>query len=108
RDVPLERLWKVFGSPARRLPEDIALVQADHAHLVGPGPARMRGNDLQLRELGREVVHRERVRSAQAPPEAARRTGAHARRADMEQLRHPELIDLLEQGPEPWIVDREV
>src|SRR5690242_17100694 len=108
RDVPLQRLWEILRAPSRRLPEHVALVQADHEDLVGPRPAGVSGDDPELGKRGGQLIDRQRVRSFQPPPQPARRAGAHARGAHIYEDGNAELVDLLEQRTQLWIIDREV
>jgi hypothetical protein len=59
-------------------------VQRDGGGLVDPRPARVRHDDLQVREVRREVVDRRRVRVADPGAHAARHARAHAGGADVD------------------------
>src|SRR2546423_11941520 len=84
-------------------------MQADHQHLVGPRPSGMRGDDLELGEVGGEVVERgQGPRHVEPPAEAPRRARAHAGRADVDEHGYAELRDLLEEWTQFRVVDREV
>src|SRR5439155_7593288 len=69
----------------------------------------MRGDDLELREVGGKVVQgRHRPRHLQPPTETTWGARAHAGSADVDEHRHAKLVDLLEQRPEPRIVNGEI
>src|SRR5438552_15132609 len=84
-------------------------MQADHQHLVGPRPSGMRGDDLELGEVGGEVVERgQGPRHLETPAEAPRRARAHAGRADVDEHAHAALRDLREEWTQVRVADREV
>jgi len=90
-----ELRWEVLRRPARQVDVDLRLVHGDRQRLVLPRKRRVRENDLQGREVDRDVVDVHRVRVLEANAAAAGQPRADARLPRVEERGQPRLFDHL-------------
>ena len=100
-------LREVLRRPAGEVDVDVRLVDRDRQRLVLPRERRVGEDDVQLREVGRDVVDRHRVGVLQPHAAAAGHARADPGRAGMEQRDQPGLGDHLVQRVEGAVVGPE-